>query len=114
MRRNQRVYSHSLRASLVLLGVLVLAPQHLWAQQRQPATCTDWTSIQSWSGTITVSGAGQANDPVNIGTTYTTSVQGTISFAAATNPSGSNLCGPNIGQSWSALNSQATYSVNIH
>lgn len=100
--------------ALFVSGTLLVGAPRLHAQQQQMATCTDWTDIQSWSGTITVSGAGQADDPVNNGTNLTTSVQGTISFTAPANFSGSSTCSFNALPSWVALNSQAIYSVNIH
>jgi hypothetical protein len=83
-KRKQRVYSFSLRASLVLVGFLFLAPQHLRAQQQQPATCEDWLAIASWSGTITLTGSGQGTNPN--GSTYTISRSATINFTTGNAP----------------------------
>lgn len=90
------------------VGAPLLTPRHLWAQQQPPATCADWTSIQSWNGTITVSGSGQSTD--QIGSTVTVSENTTITFTLPAN-TGNNCSFPLA--TWVAPSSQVIYSVNM-
>jgi hypothetical protein len=61
----------------------LLAPVYSCAQQ-QPATCADWTAVQRWSGTITLTGSGQGTNPD--GSTYTISHSATINFTTGNAP----------------------------
>lgn len=106
-----------LEVALTLTSVLLFTPQHLRAQQGQPATCADWTAVQSWSGTITVSGSGQSTDQA--GNSSIVSESATINFKTARSPSACNPFAPNQAFSsetfpWLASASQVTYSVTVH
>jgi hypothetical protein len=106
-----------LKAALTLTSVLLFTPQHLRAQQQQPATCASWTAVQSWSGTITVSGSGQSTDQA--GNSSIVSESATINFKTARSPSDCNPFASNQAFNsetfpWLASASQVTYSVTVH
>jgi hypothetical protein len=106
-----------LQAALTLTSVLLFTPQHLRAQQQQPLTCADWTAVQSWSGTITVSGSGQSTDQA--GNSSIVSESATINFKTTRSPSACNPFASNQAFSsetfpWLAGASQVTYSVTVH
>jgi len=81
--------------------------------QDQPITCRDWLAIQSWSGTITISGSGSSSD--QFGNSASISESATVTFSTDRSPSPcdvNDLSG--VGGGWSGANSQMTYSVKIH
>jgi hypothetical protein len=93
---------------LAVTATCLLAPQHLRAQQLQPATCADWAA-QSWSGTIMISGSGQSTTAD--GRTFMTSQSATFDVTTTTGFIGcSNF--PTAG-AWDALQSTAS-SVTVH
>lgn len=53
-----KTFSFILRLVRVSLSYLVLLVPMCMHAQQQSATCTDWTNVTSWGGTITVSGSG--------------------------------------------------------
>ena len=110
MRVRQAARTYIFKSALALLGLLALGPQRLSAQQ-QTATCTDWTNIASWSGTITLSGSGNSTDGTN---TFTTSVQANISFTATPTNGSAGSCVPGSFPTWTAIGTRLTYSATIH
>lgn len=81
--------------------------------QDQPITCRDWFAIQSWGGTITISGSGASSD--QLGNSASISESATITFATdrSTSPCDVNDLS-NAGNGWTAANTQVTYSVSLH
>jgi hypothetical protein len=105
-----------LRQPLVT-GVLCLsvfffvAPKRARAQQ-PPPTCVDWNAVQSWNGTISISGAGTATDQV--GEVFTVSEAAIITFTGATpDPVSFGPC-PSTLNDWVASGSQVSISVTVH
>jgi hypothetical protein len=111
MKQRRQRNARFLVVAVLLAGGCFLFPQESKAQQQPSATCEDWTAVQSWSGTITVSGSGQHSEN---GNTYTTSESATITFKTTTTPS---ACDPfllNQTFTWLAQSPQVTSSVTIH
>jgi hypothetical protein len=103
-----------LQAAILLSAFLFFSPHQLRAQQQQAATCNDWTAVQSWSGTMTVSGSGQSTD--QNGNVYTTSESAIIGFKTTNSPI---ACDPSPllnheAFSWQGNGSQVSYSVAVH
>lgn len=115
MKQRRHRNARLLVVSVFLAGGCFLLPQDSKAQQQPSATCADWTNVQSWSGTITISGSGHSSD--QHGNSSTTSESATITFKTSTTPGGP--CDPFVVDTseaftWLEQASQVTDSVTIH
>ena len=102
----------SSRIRSLTIGIAVLLAATFARAQAPTATCSDWAAIQSFTGTITVSGSGQASD--QNGDTGNVSENVTLTFKLATPDFVGNPCSSPAPFGFDAFGSQATYSVNMH
>ena len=100
----------------VLVVVVLLLPFSVVTKaQDLPATCADWSAVQSWTGTITYSGSGSGSKD---GLTEEISEHATINFTTEKSPSPCDINGDfSNGEGitgWSSLTAKTTYSVTLH
>lgn len=107
-----KTFSFTLRLVRVSLSYLVLLVPMCMHAQQQSATCTDWTNVTSWGGTITVSGSG--GFPDRDGGSISIQENATIAFKTDQRDGGCDPGAPPISFAWTASSSKTTYSVDIH